>query len=139
MDFNHGKCREMNVGRKNPPNRYNISKVTLNRSEGVRDLGVQVSSDLRLRKHCIEARNRANRLIGFIGRSIKSRSIEIILKLHLALVRPHLDLQYSFGPRIIEWVLLLLLRSILHRIFSQSIERLPKCYMGFVILVMKGD
>ena len=34
----------------------------LNRSECERDLGVQVSSDLRLRKQCIEARNRANRL-----------------------------------------------------------------------------
>ena len=63
----------------------------LNRSECERDLGVQVSSDLRPRKQCIEARNRANRLLGFIAISIKSRSAEVILKLYLALVRPHLD------------------------------------------------
>ena len=36
---------------------------------------------------CIEARNRANRVLGFIARSIKSRSGEVILKLYLALVR----------------------------------------------------
>ena len=56
----------MTVGRENPHNRYNISKVTLNRSECERDLDVQVSSDLRPRKQCIEARNRANRVLGFI-------------------------------------------------------------------------
>ena len=33
LDFNHDKCRVMNVGRENPHNRYNISKVTLNISE----------------------------------------------------------------------------------------------------------
>ena len=60
MEFNHDKYRVMNVGRENPHNRYNISKVTLNRSEFVRDLGVQVSLDLRSRKQCIEA------LIGLI-------------------------------------------------------------------------
>ena len=51
----------MNVGRKNPHNRYNISKVTLNRSECKRDLGVQVSSDFHPRKQCIEVE------IGLIG------------------------------------------------------------------------
>ena len=63
----------------------------LNGSECERDLGVQVSSDLRPRKQCIKARNRANKLLGFIARSIKSRSTEVILKLSLALVRPHFD------------------------------------------------
>ena len=50
----------------------------LNRSECERDLGVQVSSDLRPRKQYIEARNRANRLLGFIVRSIKRRSGKVI-------------------------------------------------------------
>ena len=60
----------MIVGRKNPYNWYNISKVTLNRSECEKDLGVQVNSDFRPRKQCIEARNRANRVLGFIARSV---------------------------------------------------------------------
>ncbi|ORD92985.1 hypothetical protein ECANGB1_2036 [Enterospora canceri] len=96
MDFNIDKCKVMNIGRENPQNRYNINRVMLNRSECERDLGVQVSSDLRPRKQCIEARNRANRLLGFITRSIKSRSAEVILKLYLALVRPHLDYAVQF-------------------------------------------
>ena len=30
-EFNNDKCRIINIGRDNPHNRYNISKVTLNR------------------------------------------------------------------------------------------------------------
>ena len=65
------KCKIMNIGRENSQNRYNINRVMLNRSECERDLGVQVSSDLRPRKQCIEARNRANRLLGFIAKVLK--------------------------------------------------------------------
>ena len=50
MEFNIDKYRVMNVGRENPYNRYKISKVTLNKSECEKDLGVQVSSDLCPRK-----------------------------------------------------------------------------------------
>ena len=94
----------MNIGRENPQNRYNINSVMLNRSECERDLGVQVTSDLRPRKQCIEARNGANRLLGSITRSIKSRNTEVILKLYLALIRHHLDYAVHFGHRIIEWI-----------------------------------
>ena len=100
------KKERKKYGRENPHNRYNISKVKLNRSEWGRDLGVQVSLDLHPRKQCIEARNRANRVLGLIARSVKNRNAEVILKLYLALVRPHLDyaVQCSFDPRIIEWI-----------------------------------
>ena len=40
MEHNIDKFRVMNVGRENPHNRYNISKVTLNRSECERYMGV---------------------------------------------------------------------------------------------------
>ena len=96
MDFNIDKCKAMNIGRENLQNRCNINRLMLNRSECERDLGVQVSSDLCSRKQCIEARNRDNRLLGFITGSIKSRSAEVILKLYLALVRSHLDYTMQF-------------------------------------------
>ena len=96
MDFIIDKCKVMNIGKENPQNRYNINRVMLNRSKCERDLGIQVNSDLRPRQQCMEARNRANRLLEFITRSIKSRSVEVILKLYLALVRPHLDYAMQF-------------------------------------------
>ena len=103
VDLNLDKCRVMNIGRENSHNRYNISKITLDRSECERYLDVQISSDLRPRKQCIEARNRANRVLGFIVRSIKCRSAEVILKLYLVLDLTS-TMQCSFGSRIIEWI-----------------------------------
>ena len=64
---------------------------TLGRSYSARDLGVQISSDLRPREQCIIARNRANEILGFISWCVTNRSSEVNLRLYLALVRPHLD------------------------------------------------
>ena len=55
-----------------------------------------MSQDLRPREQCISARNRANRILGFITRSVSNRSQDVILKLYLALVRPHLDCALQF-------------------------------------------
>ena len=55
-----------------------------------------VSQDLTPREQCIIARNRANRVLGFITRSISNRSSDVILKLYLSLVRPHLDYLLQF-------------------------------------------
>ena len=54
-------------------------------------LGVMVSSNFGLRKRYIEARNKANKVLGLILRNLKTRSPEVILKLFLALVRSHVD------------------------------------------------
>ena len=46
-------------------------------SECERDLGAQVSSEFRPRKQCIEARNRANRVLELIGRNIKIEVLRV--------------------------------------------------------------
>ena len=96
MEFNIDKCSVINLGRENQHNRYTLRNVLLKKSKTERDLGVVVSTDLRPRQHCVAARNRANRVLGFIARSVKSRSTKVILKLYLALVRPHLDYAAQF-------------------------------------------
>ena len=55
-----------------------------------------MSQNLRPRKQCISARNRANRVLGFIGRSVCNRSAKVFLRLYLTLVRPHLDYAVQF-------------------------------------------
>ncbi len=60
-----------------------------------RDLGVLMSADLRPRAQCVQARNRANRVLDFISRSVNNRA-ELILKLYLALVNPHLGYAVQF-------------------------------------------
>ena len=67
----------MSVDKGNRPVDYTLNDTTLGRSYSVRDLGVQVSSDLRPREQCNIARNRANKILGFI-RCVKNRSSEIV-------------------------------------------------------------
>ena len=55
-----------------------------------------VSQNLRPREQCISARNRANKVLGLILRSMCNRSKYVILRLYLALVRPHLDYAVQF-------------------------------------------
>ena len=55
-----------------------------------------VSQSLRPREQCISARNRANRILGFITRSVSYRSPDVILRLYLDLIRSHLDYVVQF-------------------------------------------
>ncbi len=66
MEFNIGKCSIMSAGRNNPLHNYSLNAAPLGRSGRERDLGVLVSSDLRPRNQCIQAKNRTNRVLGFI-------------------------------------------------------------------------
>ena len=44
----------------------------------------------------MKVRNRANRVLGFVSRSVSNRTEKVILQLYLALVRPHLDYAVQF-------------------------------------------
>ena len=104
MDFNITKCSVLNVGSRNPVNSYNLDNVTIGRTECERDLGVLVSPDLKFRKQCISARSRANRVLGFIARTVTNKSAEMILKLYLVLVRHYLDYGIQFWCPSYGWI-----------------------------------
>ena len=86
----------MSVGKGNWQVNQALDNTTLGRSYNARYLGVQVSSDLCPKEQCFIARNRANKILGFIGRCVTNRTSEVILRLYLALVRPHLDYAVQF-------------------------------------------
>ena len=96
MNFNIGKCSVLHIGRNNTSNSYTLNGEGLSKLDSARDLGVIVSYDLRPREQCINARNKANRVLGFIARSVTNKTAEVILRLYLALVRPHLDYAVQF-------------------------------------------
>ena len=50
-----------------------------------------MSQDLGPREQCISARDRDDRILGFISRSESNRAAAVILRLYLALVRFHFD------------------------------------------------
>ncbi len=74
MEFNTGKCSILSVGRNNPLHNYSLNATPIKRSHCERHLGVLVSSDLRPKNQCIQAKNLANRVLGFITRSVSNRS-----------------------------------------------------------------
>ena len=79
------------VGRHNTVTRYGVDIGKLNPEK---DLEVLVSQDLKPREKYISARNRANRVLDFITRSVSNRSADVILRLYLALVKPHYAVQF---------------------------------------------
>ena len=69
MEFNVNKCNVINLDKDNLDHSFTLRNVSLKKSDCERNLGVMVSSDLRLRKQCVGARNSANRVFRFITRS----------------------------------------------------------------------
>ena len=47
-------------------------------------------------KQCIEASKKANRMLGYIRKSITSKSKDIVLPLYRGMVRPHLEYAVQF-------------------------------------------
>ena len=52
---------------------------------------MQVSNDLKSLNQCMEVRNKAYRVLGYINRVVYYKSREVVLKLYSAFVRPHLE------------------------------------------------
>ena len=56
-----------------------------------RDLGVIVSNDLKAHRQCVEAKNKAEKMLGIIKRNVSYKSKEVVTKLYNSYVRPHLE------------------------------------------------
>ena len=72
MDFDINTCSTLHVGTHNTGYRYELDGVDTCKSNSKKDLGELVSQCLRLREPCINVNNRANRIIGFIAKSVRS-------------------------------------------------------------------
>ncbi len=55
-----------------------------------------MNSDLKPREQCISVKNKANRVLSFINGTVTNRSADVILRLYLVLIRPHLDYAVQF-------------------------------------------
>ena len=91
MDFNLTKCKILQLGNGNREFNYEMEGQWIDVEEYEKDLGVIIDSSLKFSKQCVEARNRANRVLGFIKRNVSYKSKEVILKLYNSYVRPHLE------------------------------------------------
>ena len=75
---------------------YEMEGYWLEAVEEEKDLGVVVDRSIKFSKQCLEARNKANRTLGFINRNVRYKSKEVVRSLYNSYVRPHLE--YCIQP-----------------------------------------
>ena len=76
----------MHIGYKNMNFGYEMEGQWLEESTYKRDLGIFIDSSLKMSRQCLEPRNRANRMLGFIARNVDYKSKDVIRRLCIAYV-----------------------------------------------------
>ena len=91
MKFNTDKCKVMHIGKNNPRHVYLMNNTALIPVEEEKDLGIIINNDMKPSKQCTSAANKANRMLGFINRSLTYKNEQNVIKLYKSIVRPHLE------------------------------------------------
>lgn len=74
MEFNVNKCKVMHLGRSNRQFKYTLNGQVLKEIEEEKDLGIMFNCSLKPSVQCLSAYNKANRILGMIKRTIRSKN-----------------------------------------------------------------
>ncbi len=98
--FNVDKCQVLQVGKRSKKFDYEMPGVKLKSVQCVKDLGITIASNLKFSQQCIDAANKATRMLGFIKINLLFKNKDVILPLYTSLVKPHLEYALQFrSPR----------------------------------------
>ncbi len=96
MPFNVDKRQDLQVETRNKKFDYAMRGVKLKSVECVKDLGVKIESNLKFSQQCVDAANKANRMLCFNKRNFLFKNKDVIPPLYTSLVRPHLEYAVQF-------------------------------------------
>jgi hypothetical protein len=85
------KCKVVHFGRSNPVFSYTLNSTPIEESNGERDLGVFIASNLSFDTHISRIVKKAEGVLASITKTFISRSPCVYLKLYVTLVRPLLE------------------------------------------------
>ena len=91
MKLNVKKCKTMHLGYNNSKLQYWLDGNVLNSTSCEKDVGVWISSDLKLTHHITKACKKANRMLGMIKCTIVYKNPHILVTLYKSQVRSHLE------------------------------------------------
>jgi len=102
--------------------------------ESENDLGVTIRNDLKVSNQCAKAYASASRALGLIGRNIRYKQTDMMLKLFKSLVRPHVEYctvawspHYKKDKQLIEKVqrrFIKMLPEFKHKKYEEVLEKL---------------
>ncbi|PKU44467.1 hypothetical protein llap_5234 [Limosa lapponica baueri] len=95
LPFLHQVCQTWHR-LKNARHQYRLGVDLLESTSEEKDLGVLVDSKLSMSQQCALVAKRAKGILGCVGKSVASRSREVILLLYSAVVRPQLEYCVQF-------------------------------------------
>jgi len=88
--FNTSKCKVMHIGRINQKFQYSMDNQNLKTVSDQRDLGVQLTADLKPSIQCQKAYTKASKVLDMITWTFSYKGRDTMVPLYKSLVRPHL-------------------------------------------------
>lgn len=91
LRFNPPKCATIHFGNQNQKHAYNIYNQQIEAHNSERDLGVTVSSNMKFSYHINNICNKARALLAVINRTFDCKSVDVVRKLYVSIIRPLLE------------------------------------------------